>query len=228
MGSTRGHLVGRLLRSTHGVASPAEYGRRQAAASCWLACHAAPLMRFLAPSARASGGVHLPRRRRSGDTQRPGLASPGAFRPRGFDPLDGLLLPSPAGPSGPERSWSSRPFRAFSSSGAVTPLGARCPPAIRHHNRVASPLHRRSMERCGCGSADRRGRAWLQGLAPRSESVAAAAGVSAADPLAALLGFGSLQGIPSATARPMLPPGILPRAFECRAAGLRGLRRSAV
>jgi hypothetical protein len=34
---------------------------------CWLACHAAPLMRFSAPTALAGGGVHLRRaRRRSG------------------------------------------------------------------------------------------------------------------------------------------------------------------
>jgi hypothetical protein len=39
------------------------------------------------------------------------------------------------------------------------------------------------------------------------------------DPLAALLGFGSLQGSPSATARRVLPSGILPRAFEPPARG---------
>jgi hypothetical protein len=33
----------------------------------------------------------------------------------------------------PERSWSSKPFRAFPSPGAVTSLDARCPPVVHQH-----------------------------------------------------------------------------------------------
>lgn len=163
------------------------------------------------------GSPPATRCRRSGRAQRPGVASPGAFRPQGFDPLDGLRLPSPADhvsgrsahgvPHPSELSPRPEPWR-LSTPVAFLPFAT--------HSRVVRSLHRRSMERCWCGPANRRGRAWLQGLAPRSESVAVAAGVAAADPLAALLGFGSLQGIPSPTVRPVLPPGILPRAFEQR------------
>jgi len=58
----------------------------------------------------------------------PGSYLPGTFRPQGFSPSRRLAPRQPARPCFvPERSWSSTPFRAFPSTGAVAPLGALLP-----------------------------------------------------------------------------------------------------
>jgi hypothetical protein len=86
-------------------------------------------MRLVAPSAHATRSSPLP----------PGLPHPVRSAFRVFHPLDGLLLERATRPCFmPERSWSSVPFRAFPSPGAVTSLDAllpscrsRRPPSIR-------------------------------------------------------------------------------------------------
>jgi len=154
--------------------------------------------------------------RRSARSLPPGFTSPGPFRPWGFDPFDGLLLTPPARrisggsahgvPDPSELSPRPEP-RRLSALVAFLPFACRTGPVGACTNTPRSAR---------CARPNRPESAWLQGLAPRSESVALHAGVSARGLLAALLGFGPLQGVPSAASRPVLPPSILPRAFEPR------------
>jgi len=75
-------------------------------------------LRFLAPSALSS------------ESSPPDAGLPLPLRSvlRVSHPPDGFLLDKPARPCFvPERSWSSKPFRAFSSTGAVPPLGGLMP-----------------------------------------------------------------------------------------------------
>jgi hypothetical protein len=65
------------------------------------------------------------------ESTHPRLASPGTFRLQGFAPSWRFPPRQATRPcSMPERSWSRMPFRAFPSSGAVSPLDDRCPPAV--------------------------------------------------------------------------------------------------
>jgi len=82
-GRAASHRLGRPLRAQPHRRSSAQRPR-------------IPLLGFLRPSSD--------RVRRYAQ---PGFASPGTFRPRGCDPLDGLLPPHPAVPKDCCRSWGS-------------------------------------------------------------------------------------------------------------------------
>jgi hypothetical protein len=97
------------LRSILGVASPAESCRHQAAALSLVACLRGASHEVCGSYSTCRRRSPLAtRRRRSDDAKPPGVASPGSFRPQGFDPPDGLLLRSACPPYfRRERSWSS-------------------------------------------------------------------------------------------------------------------------
>jgi hypothetical protein len=81
-----------------------------------------------------------------------------------------------------------------------------CLLAIHHHRRVGRRLHRRTAVLIGAAARTGEVRVWLQGFAPRYESVAKAVDREAGDLPDALLGFGSLQGAPSRPGARVLPP----------------------
>lgn len=91
-------------------------------------------------------------------------------------PLDGFLLGRSTRPYFmPERSWSSIPFRALSSSGAVTPLGVLMP-SCHSPRPLTTGTEILSWLRSLVKVAPAWGLVvWLQGLAPRNELVAIAA-----------------------------------------------------
>lgn len=126
------------------------------------------------------------------ESTHPEFASPGTFRLQGFAPSWRFAPRQATRPcSMPERSWSRMPFRAFPSSGAVSPLDDRCLLAVgvRRDAGWAGEGHAGTARPCpqgppaprdGLASLVRLGLcgfsvgARLQGLAPRSESVVAA------------------------------------------------------
>jgi hypothetical protein len=87
---------------------------------------AAPLMRFSAPPAQSTRRVHMI----------PGLPHPVRSALRVSHPLDGLLLDELPGLVSCRSAHGVPPFRAFPSLGALTPLDARCLPAVDRDVRI--------------------------------------------------------------------------------------------
>jgi hypothetical protein len=117
--------------------------------ACSVACRATPLMRFQAPAALSSESS--PPAATIARRAPPGLPHPVRSVLRVSHPPDGFLLDKPARPcSMPERSWSSSPYRAFSSSGAVSPLGVRCLPALHRVHAARRTIALGSAGPAGC------------------------------------------------------------------------------
>jgi len=154
-------------------------------------------MRFLAPSAHTS----------SSSPPDPGLPHPVRSVLRVSHPPDDFLLDVPAWPCFmPERSWSSTPYRAFPSLGAVPPFDSRCLLALhRVPDRVAGGCPRtcRSWRTAGGSRPLRVASRLCSPSRVRRSSVRLAANGE----LDALLGFGPLQGHASTTSCRVLPRG---------------------
>jgi hypothetical protein len=154
-------------------------------------------MRFLAPSAQSS----------KSSPPDPGLPRPVRSVLRVSHPLDGFLLDKPSRPCCmPVRSWSSTPYRAFSSLGAVPPLDGLCPLALhRVPDRVAGGCPRSC--RTGRTAGGSRPLRVASRLCSPSRVRRCDARREAGGELEALLGFGPLQGLASSTSCRVLPPG---------------------
>jgi len=136
---------------------------------------AAPLVRFLAPAALSSESSPL--RRVPCGSCAPGLASPGSFRPQGFSPSRRLAprLTCPA----LFRAGALLEFHALQSFSLVRSRDASRRPLPSCHpppRRVDRLMHRGVCRPLRHGRPNRRRKVWLQGFAPRSESVAVVTG----------------------------------------------------
>jgi len=152
-------------RSIHGVAPPSEYDRRGRPRFV----HGMPR----GASHEVSGSSSTCQ---LSSPLNPGLPHPVRSVPRVFHPLDGFRLDSlPGLVSCRERSWSSMPFRAFPSSGAVVPLDTLCLLAIHRDDRTPADMTLGTADPCEDRSVSGALMVWLQGFAPRSESVAVSA-----------------------------------------------------
>jgi len=167
----------RTKQSAHGVASASEYDR------CRLShtrnARGATASREVLGSFST---VHL------ASPQDPGLPHPVRSASGVSHPHDGLLLARLPGLVSCRSAHGVPPFRAFPSPGAVTPLGAPCPPAVDHlrvprepAGPTATPHPRHAARRIQLAIRKRRPftavakspkAARLQDLAPRDESVA--------------------------------------------------------
>jgi len=152
-------------RSIHGVAPPSEYDRRGRSRIV----HGMP--RDASHEVSGSSSTY-----QLSSPLIPGLPHPVRSVPGVLHPLDGLLLDSlPGLVSCRERSWSSMPFRAFPSPGAVAPLGAPCLLAIHRDDLPPADMSLGTADPCEGRSVSGVLLVWLQGFAPRSESVATSA-----------------------------------------------------
>lgn len=124
--------------------------------------------------------------------------------------------PTPAGLFHPADAHGVQPFRAFSSRGAVTPSGARCPPDVRTAGSPRPP--RPASSRAGpwplrAGTPNGRtetGTRRLQGFAPLGSSLPSDGGLDRRR-LDALMGF-CLSRDPALAPDPAIDTGQLPWA----------------
>jgi len=184
-------------RSIHGVAPPSEYDRRGRPRFL----HGMP--RDASHEVSGSSSTY-----QLSSPLIPGLPHPVRSVPRVFHPLDGFLLDSlPGLVSCRERSWSSKPFRAFPSSGAVVPLDTPCLPAI-HRDAFRRPTFPSGLQIPVRGDRSA-GCFWcgFKALLPGASPLRSPLSVGSAECSMLSWVSGPFRVVPSRPRAGMLPPG---------------------
>jgi hypothetical protein len=184
----------------------------------WLACHAAPLMRFVAPAAHAGGGVHL-RRAAAGAAA---SSVPGLPRPVRSVPRVSTLSTACASHRLPAvfQAGALMEFLTLQSFLLVRSRDASRRPLPSCHSPPAaeSPGHCTGAPWNACGAALRTGgvERGFKALLPGASALPWPPAFP--PPARSLLSWvwGPFRVFPPRPCAAVLPPGILPRAFERR------------